>query len=441
MARERKPQKDRTSLVIAFVLHVVLIGGVTFWAYKTGKLEQMRQAVLQYVKGEKKDHKEEAKPIQQRATPQAKLPPINQGLPPTQSSGTRRAVASDAPSAAGGESFFQDTRKQVEGPSAAASSLSRPTNAEPLIPKTTAVAPRPVFAPPPKATVQQLLAERSKAAASIESYGSEQISRSSVKDAGDIVSRVSGATVVEGKYAVIRGLTDRYSAATLNGAELPSADPYRRSAALNMFPAKIIDRVTVTKTFTPDQPGSFTGGNINIVTKSFPEKTFASLEIGAAYNSQATGNKNFLTSPGGSTDWLGLDDGTRKLASELWTHPLVIPSWRSQLANPISLTSTSPTVQRNLADAAEIERLSELAGPADFAPRKKAPPPAQALTAAFGDTAYFLGRPVGIFFSLPYSHSYGFYDDGVVTRVTYNRPEDPETLATEKTFSEAKGVE
>ncbi|MCU0783191.1 MAG: TonB-dependent receptor [Verrucomicrobia bacterium] len=440
MARERKPQKDRTSFVIAVVLHVVLIGGVTFWAWKTGKLEQMRQAVLQYVRSDKKDQKPDSKPIQQKSTPQAKLPPINQGLPPSASSGTRRAVASDAPSAVA-DTFFQDTRKQVEGPSAGPSSMSRPTNATPMISKSSLPAPRPVFAAPPKATIKQLLAERSKAAASIESFGSEQISRSSVKDAGDIVSRVSGATVVEGKYAVIRGLTDRYSAATLNGAELPSADPYRRSAGLNMFPAKIIDRVTVTKTFTPDQPGSFTGGNINIVTKSFPEKAFASLEIGAAYNSQATGNKNFLTTSGGSTDWLGMDDGTRKMDKELWNQPLNIPSWRSQLGRPISLTSTSPTTKRNLADAAEIERLTELAGPADFAPRTKAPPPAPNITAAFGDTAYFLGRPVGVFFSLPYSHGYGFYDDGVVTRVTYNRPDDPQTLVTEKTFTEAKGVE
>jgi outer membrane receptor protein involved in Fe transport len=441
MARERKPQKDRTSFVIAIVLHVVLIGGVTFWAWKTGKLEQMRQAVLQYVRSDKKDQKQDSKPIQQKSAPQAKLPPINQGLPQTQSPGTRRAVASDAPSAAGGESFFQDTRKQMEGPSAGSSSMSRPTNATPMISKSSLPSPRPVFAAPPKATIKQLLAERSKAAASIESYGSEQISRSSVKDAGDIVSRVSGATVVEGKYAVIRGLTDRYSAATLNGAELPSADPYRRSAALNMFPAKIIDRVTVTKTFSPDQPGSFTGGNINIVTKSFPEKPFASLELGASYNSQSTGNKNFLTTSTGSTDWLGMDDGTRKLDKELWNHPLNIPSWRSQLGRPISLTSSSPSVQKNLADAAEIERLSELAGPADFAPKEKAPPPAQAFVAAFGDTAYFLGRPIGVFFSLPYSHSYGFYDNGTVTRVTYNRPGDPEPLATEKSFTEAKGVE
>jgi hypothetical protein len=119
------------------------------------------------------------------------------------------------------------------------------------------------------------------------------------------------------KYAVFADSQIRYSAAALNGASFPRRT-YRRSAALDMFPAKIIDRVTVTKTFTPDQPGSFTGGNINIVTKSFPEKPFASFEIGAGYNAQATGNKNFLTTTGGKTDWLGMDDGTRKLNDSFW---------------------------------------------------------------------------------------------------------------------------
>ena len=64
MAAPRKPKKDRTSILIAVVLHVVLIGGVVFWAYKTGKLEQMRQAVLQYVRSDKKEKQEPAKPLQ-----------------------------------------------------------------------------------------------------------------------------------------------------------------------------------------------------------------------------------------------------------------------------------------------------------------------------------------------------------------------------------------
>lgn len=445
MAHTRRKPKDRTSLIIAVVLHAIVIGGVVYWAHKTGRLERLRQSVLQYVRSDKPQKPDEAKPQAQSRQPPPKLPPINQGLPAASaaSSGTRRAVAADAPAAAG-ETFFQDTRAQTQGaatgPAVAKREEPKKAAAPPPAPKPPAME-RPLFRAAGQSTVKALLQERAKAAAAVESFGAEQISKSSVSDAGDIVSKVSGATVVEGKYAVIRGLTDRYSAATLNGAELPSADPYRRSAALDMFPAKIIDRVTVTKTFTPDQPGSFTGGNINIVTKSFPDRPFASFEIGASYNSQTTGNENFLTYDRGGTDWLGMDDGSRSLASEFWDFTLTIPAYRSQLGRPINSASPSPSVQRTLADAMELERLAELAGPTQFGPTRKAPPPAHAFVASAGDTGYLFGRPVGLFLSVPYGHSYSYYDAGVVTRVNYNEPGNPQLLEVDKAFTEEKGTE
>ena len=434
----RKPRKDRTSFIIAAVLHALLIGGVVFWAYKTGKLEQMRQAVLQYVRSDKKEQKEPAKPIQQKAGPPPKLPPINQGMPPASTSGTRRAVAADAPAAAGGESFFQDTRAQGEKSVPSAGAVRKEEPKKVVLPP---AAPKPMEKPKPllrsqgSSTVKALLQERAKAAAAVESFGAEQISRSSVSDAGDIVARVSGATVVEGKYAVIRGLTDRYSAATLNGAELPSADPYRRSAALDMFPAKIIDRVTVTKTFTPDQPGSFTGGNINIVTKSFPDRPFVSLELGTALNTQTTGNDRFLTYTGGGKDWLGMDDGTRALPAEFWDPDLSFGQAYS------SLTARNPLTDRQkdiLKQSFELDRLTKLAGPAEFAPKREAPPPAHSFVASAGDTFYFLGRPMGLFLSLPYARSYSYYEGGQVERSFYQN--DSDELEVRKEFTEEKGT-
>jgi outer membrane receptor for ferrienterochelin and colicin len=93
-----------------------------------------------------------------------------------------------------------------------------------------------------------------------------------VSDAADIMTKVTGTTVVEGKFAVIRGLGDRYNVTLLNGAEIPTADPYRRAAQLDMIPAGMIDRMLISKTFTPDLPGGFAGGAANIITRSFPDK-------------------------------------------------------------------------------------------------------------------------------------------------------------------------
>ena len=293
MARS-KQKKDPVALIISIVVHSVVIGGVLFWVSTTEKGKELARRILQAVRSEKKQEQEP--PKQQRAQPPAsKLPPINQGVPQPASSGNRRAVAEDAPAAAGG-SFFVDERKQTTGPSSGGSGAA--SNA----PTLRVVLPPPVIAPPrlfasapQPSTIKQLLADRAKAAASTESFGAEQISKSGVSDAGAIINKVSGAAVVDGKFPVIRGLNDRYITTTLNGGEIPSADPYRRSASLDIFPAQVIDKVVVAKTFTPDQPGTYTGGGINIVTKSFPEKPFANLSIGATYNSQATRNENFLT--------------------------------------------------------------------------------------------------------------------------------------------------
>lgn len=280
---------------------------------------------------------------------------------------------------------------------------------------------------------EQIIFERQQSGAMVDAVGSEMFSKFGSSDAADIVSKVSGATVVEGKYAVIRGLTDRYSAATLNGAELPSADPYRRSASLDMFPAKIIDRVNVTKTFTPDQSGSFTGGSITIVTKSAPDKAFASLEVGASYNTQASLNDDFLTTPGGDTDWLGKDDGTRALAPELAGFNLRIP----QRFTIVNLNNAGQAATR-LDAIAELDRLTEALGAAAMGPTTERSPLNHGFLATAGGSTQLFGAPVGVFFSVPYSHTYSFYDNGQVGRYTYSGTSGG--LDANKDYREAKGA-
>ena len=131
------------------------------------------------------------------------------------------------------------------------------------------------------------------------------------------IKRVSGASVVGGKYVYVRGLGERYSAVRLNGAALPSADPDRRAVNMDLFPASMLDQIVTTKSFTPDRPGDFTGGSIDIGTKSFPDRLTMSASTTLSYNTQATWNDHFLTYPGGGVGWLGSDDGTRELPALL----------------------------------------------------------------------------------------------------------------------------
>jgi len=412
MARKTRTRKDRTSLVISLVFHGLLIAGVVYWAHKSEQLEKIRQVLLQYAGEKKKQKKEEPKPIQQKAQP-PKLPPINQGLPQQSSGGSRRAVAVDAPSATG-ESFFQDTHRQVQGPSTAGSDgAPKPPPAKIVLPPPPVI-PRPAFGPPPASTVKQLLADRAKAAASIEAVGAEQISKAGASDAGAAVTKVAGATIVEGKFAVIRGLSDRYISTTLNGANIPSADPYRQSASLDLFPSQVIEKVVASKTFTPDQPGAFTGGGIDIVTRSFPENAFLSASIGTAYNTQSSLNDHFLTYKGGAVDWAGMDDGSRALPDKVNMEAPIAPTGQ---ALPPAVPGNLPPNSPRLAGNYLLNDLTHELGTTEFAPKRDAPPLNQNFSIAGGGTTHLFGRPFGYFGGGSYKHDFSFYEDGISQRI------------------------
>jgi len=104
----------------------------------------------------------------------------------------------------------------------------------------------------------------------------EQIARSPDGDAAQAVGRVSGVSVQDGKYVFVRGLGDRYTHASLDGARIPSPEPERKVVPLDLFPSGLLQSITTVKTFTPDQPGDFSGAQVDIQTKEFPaERTWA----------------------------------------------------------------------------------------------------------------------------------------------------------------------
>jgi TonB-dependent receptor len=113
----------------------------------------------------------------------------------------------------------------------------------------------------------------------------------------------------------VRGLSDRYTGTTLNGVRVPSSDPRKRAVQLDVFPTGTVESVTVHKTFTPDLQGDFTGGGVDIKTKSAPEETLLSLSLSAEHNSEATGDE-ILSYPGGGVDALGRAGAERELPEE-----------------------------------------------------------------------------------------------------------------------------
>ena len=140
----------------------------------------------------------------------------------------------------------------------------------------------------------------------------ETIKRTPDRTTGDVIRRVSGASIQDNKFAVIRGLNDRYNIAMLNGALLSSTEPDRKAFSFDLFPSSMLDNLIVVKTANADLPGEFAGGAILLNTKDIPEETYLHVTASGGYNS-ATTFKSYQTSQGGGADWLGIDDGTRAL--------------------------------------------------------------------------------------------------------------------------------
>lgn len=145
----------------------------------------------------------------------------------------------------------------------------------------------------------------------------ETIKRTPDRNTAEVLKRVSGVTIIDDKFVIIRGLADRYNVSFLNNSPLPNTEADKKAFSFDIFPANMLDNIIVNKTATPDMPGDFAGGIVQINTKNIPDKNFISLSVNGGYNTITTG-KDRVTYKGGKYDWLGFDDGSRAM-------PNVIP--------------------------------------------------------------------------------------------------------------------
>lgn len=175
-------------------------------------------------------------------------------------------------------------------------------------------------------TEAALLTLRLESPQLLDSVSAEILSKSGAGDAAAALVLVPGASVQDGKYAVVRGLPDRYVSAQLDGVRLPTADAERRAVQLDQFPTSVIESVQVSKTFTPDQQGDASGGAVNIDLKDIPEETSFQIKAQANFNSQTAGRSDFLTyAPGGNVRYWGNNQGRDIPYAEIgqpWSDPV-----------------------------------------------------------------------------------------------------------------------
>lgn len=167
-----------------------------------------------------------------------------------------------------------------------------------------------------RGTVDATLNEQRNATAIVSAIGEEQIKKSPDSDAAQALQRVSGITVQDGKYLNVRGLDPRYTTASLNGARLPSPEPERKVVPFDIFPAGLLQAITTSKTFTPDQPGDFSGGAVDLKTRDNPGETRRSYSLSFGGNSRVTG-RSILNAPSAGLEWLGFGGSSRALPRAL----------------------------------------------------------------------------------------------------------------------------
>ncbi|MGB5335605.1 MAG: TonB-dependent receptor plug domain-containing protein, partial [Woeseiaceae bacterium] len=162
---------------------------------------------------------------------------------------------------------------------------------------------------------EQLVNERMNDAFATDLLGADMIARLGDSTVAAALRRVPGLTLVQDKYVYIRGLGERYSQSTLNGAFIPSPDLTRNVIPLDIFPTSIVESLRVQKSWTPRMPASFGGGAVDIRTRGLPDALTFKLEVGLGENSETPGNA--ISYRGGGDDSLGTDDGTRALPASI----------------------------------------------------------------------------------------------------------------------------
>lgn len=253
-----------------------------------------------------------------------------------------------------------------------------------------------------------LLSMQQKATGLQDGISSDELSRTGSGDAGESIKYVTGASVEDNKYVVIRGLGDRYSLTQINGVTTPSTDPYRNSTSLDLVPNEVLDNMVVQKTFTPDQPGNFTGGNVNISTKSLPEAFFLSLGFGVSFNTQSSFQDDFIFEENPGMNFLGFANGDRDLP-EIYKSQQALNSMTNLAYLGIQPISSDPQDR-------ELFNQTARSLPNTFVPSTKNTPFNSSFNLTLGNRHQFQNKSqskLGYVLGLNQSTNYSFYQDGV----------------------------
>jgi outer membrane receptor for ferrienterochelin and colicin len=147
----------------------------------------------------------------------------------------------------------------------------------------------------------------------------QQISKSLDKDASEVVKRVPGITIMDNRFLIVRGLSQRYNNVWLNNAATPSSEADVKAFSFDIIPSAMIENIMIFKSPAAELPADFAGGFVKITTKNMPDKNGAFISYGTGYT-EGTTFRTFYRGETSKTDWLGFDNGLRALPGDMPSH-------------------------------------------------------------------------------------------------------------------------
>lgn len=146
----------------------------------------------------------------------------------------------------------------------------------------------------------------------VSNVSAQEITKTQDTNAGEVIRRVPGVSLIDDKFVMVRGLSQRYNNVWINGGAVPSSEADSRAFSFDLIPSSQIDNMQIVKTPSPEYPADYTGGFITITTKDIPAENTAELSVGGNWN-DISSFSDFKYAKGSGTDFLGFDSGMRGL--------------------------------------------------------------------------------------------------------------------------------
>jgi len=305
-----------------------------------------------------------------------------------------------------------------------------------------------------RAGLNYMLNTKQESAILLDGISAKEIARGGDNDVAGALKRVTGVTVEGGKYVYVRGLSDRYSKTTLNRAIVPSLDPRRNAVQMDMFPVSMVDNISIYKTFSPDLPGDFSGGLINITTKDIPEEFKLTFSASLGYNTNATFNPDFQSANKGVSDWFANGSKDRKLPEIVKNkdvNPIQFSSFEmarndagltSEQWNSLNYKEKQDLLLESRKTRNQLLTDQSQSFNKNWNPQKQKAGLNQSYNFSFGNKTHLFGNELGFNFGANYSKKFRFYNDGITGRYSLTgNVDDTHSLTAQTELHDTRGDE